>query len=152
VHVDLVGPVVAPEILRHLPSNVSHSETVTHYDLSALFARADAFVLPSVEDAFGLVVAEALASGVPVVATSAVGAAELVRGDDGTIIEPGDLGGLHRALEGVTALLPEERVGRADRFRSRVAAGDVHDWTSYAHAVIDGIHGRHLVRLERKGR
>ncbi|HZD42025.1 MAG TPA: glycosyltransferase, partial [Terriglobales bacterium] len=44
------------------------------------YGAADVVVLPAVQEAFGNVVLEALASGVPVVANEGVGAAELFAG------------------------------------------------------------------------
>jgi UDP-glucose:(heptosyl)LPS alpha-1,3-glucosyltransferase len=60
-------------------------------DVDALLAVADVLCLPSRQEAFGNVVLEALAAGVPVVTTAAVGAAELL--DDsgaGVVVPDGD--------------------------------------------------------------
>ncbi len=68
--------------------------------LPALYAEADALVLPSRHDGWGLVVNEALASGIPVVATTAVGAAtDLLRdGEAGFLVPPADAPALTAAL------------------------------------------------------
>jgi glycosyltransferase involved in cell wall biosynthesis len=68
--------------------------------LPALYAEADALVLPSRHDGWGLVVNEALASGIPVVATTAVGAAaDLLReGETGFLVPPADATALAAAL------------------------------------------------------
>ncbi len=56
-------------------------------------------VLPSVEDGFGMVVAEAMACGVPVIVTEHVGARDIVReGETGFIIPPRDAASLARRL------------------------------------------------------
>ena len=63
-----------------------------------VYYSADALVLPSYSDPWGLVVNEALACGIPVIASSAVGAApDLV--DPGLIFEPGDISGIQRGIE-----------------------------------------------------
>jgi UDP-glucose:(heptosyl)LPS alpha-1,3-glucosyltransferase len=49
-------------------------------DVERLYAAADAFTLPSMFDAFGMVVLEALAAGLPVVAARDIGAAEVLTG------------------------------------------------------------------------
>ncbi len=60
-------------------------------DLAAEMGRADCLVLPSRNDSFGMVVAEALATGLPVVVSDMVGAAELVSpGENGWIVAAGD--------------------------------------------------------------
>jgi glycosyltransferase involved in cell wall biosynthesis len=63
----------------------------THQDPVQVFGRASVLVLSSVEDGFGLVALEAMASGLPVIVTSQCGAADLVEdGVNGFIIPPRD--------------------------------------------------------------
>jgi glycosyltransferase involved in cell wall biosynthesis len=51
------------------------------------YAAADAFVFPSVNDSFGLVVLESMASGLPVFSSDQAGAAELIdSGRDGFVL------------------------------------------------------------------
>ncbi len=67
------------------------------------FAAADAFVFPTRYEPYGMVIAEALASGVPVVTTALAGAAELiVPGEAGFVLDdPEDAGGFAAALDRV---------------------------------------------------
>lgn len=56
--------------------------------IETFFAAADVFVFPTVYDPFGLVITEAMASGVPVVTSRAAGAAELITpGVDGFVTD-----------------------------------------------------------------
>src|SRR5215471_11109742 len=60
--------------------------------VAPLLAGADLFLLPSSTESFGLSALEALASGVPVIGTSAGGLPEVVRdGETGILCEPGDV-------------------------------------------------------------
>ena len=69
-------------------------------ELPTYYALADVFVLPSLYDTFGVVVNEAMASGLPVVTTQNVGAvADLVTdGVNGLVVAPGDANALMQAL------------------------------------------------------
>ena len=58
-------------------------------DVAAELARATVLVLPSLQEGFGIVVAEALAAGVPVVVTPCGGPEELVRGSGGGVVAEG---------------------------------------------------------------
>jgi glycosyltransferase involved in cell wall biosynthesis len=51
------------------------------------YQSSDIFVLPSIEDGFGFVVAEALACGLPVITTANTGASDLIRdGENGEVV------------------------------------------------------------------
>lgn len=65
-----------------------------------VFAEADALVAPSRHDGFGMATMEALAAGLPVVATTAVGAAAACvrQGENGFLVEPESAGGLRDAI------------------------------------------------------
>ncbi len=54
---------------------------VAHSDMAAIYASCDVFVLPSLFEGFGLVILEALASGLPVISTPHTGAVEAVTED-----------------------------------------------------------------------
>ena len=55
-----------------------HVDRVPQPELARLYAAADVFVLPSREDGFGTVLAQALASGLPLICTDRTGGADLV--------------------------------------------------------------------------
>jgi glycosyltransferase involved in cell wall biosynthesis len=84
------------QLLRELPS-----VTLLPYisDLAGFYRGLDAFVLPSVDDGFGMVLFEALASGVPSIATRACGAAELLSdGQDALLVPSGNVDALAEAI------------------------------------------------------
>ncbi len=69
-------------------------------ELPALYAQSDAFVLPSVREGMGLVLAEALLCGAPVIATRSGGVTDIVRdGETGLLFPERDAGALANALE-----------------------------------------------------
>jgi glycosyltransferase involved in cell wall biosynthesis len=69
--------------------------------LPAYFARSDVFVLPSRHDGWGVVVNQALATGVPVITSDAVGAGlDYVQdGINGLTVKAGDVEELYNALQ-----------------------------------------------------
>jgi glycosyltransferase involved in cell wall biosynthesis len=65
---------------------------------------ADAFVFPTLNEAFGVSLIEAMACGLPCVATRVGGIPDfVVDGSNGLLVQPGDRGQLHAALERVLA-------------------------------------------------
>jgi glycosyltransferase involved in cell wall biosynthesis len=82
-----------------------------------LFRAADASLLSSSWENFPHTVVEALAVGTPVIATRTGGVAEVVRdGENGLVVEPGDLDALTGAIEGFFA-----DPGLAERLRANAA-------------------------------
>ena len=70
--------------------------------VAPLLAAADLFLLPSETESFGLSALEALASGVPVVASNAGGIPEVVReGETGAMLPVGDVDGMAAAALGI---------------------------------------------------
>jgi glycosyltransferase involved in cell wall biosynthesis len=66
--------------------------------LPALYSSVDALLQPSHYEPFGIAVAEALASGVPVVVSDAVGAAEWVSSPACRVFRAGDVDAFERAV------------------------------------------------------
>jgi glycosyltransferase involved in cell wall biosynthesis len=103
-------------------AGVSVLPPVPQAELAAHFQRADCLVLPSRNDSFGMVVAEALAAGLPVLVSTLVGAKDLVEeGRTGWVVPAGDAAALAgrmlwcvRHREAVRALRPAcRRTGEA---------------------------------------
>jgi glycosyltransferase involved in cell wall biosynthesis len=67
-------------------------------ELAHLYDRADVFVSPSLFEGYGMVLAEAMARGLPLIASTGGAAAETVPETAGLKVAPGDLAALHDAL------------------------------------------------------
>jgi glycosyltransferase involved in cell wall biosynthesis len=68
-------------------------------DIPQILRATDVFVLPSLREAFGLSVVEAMASGVPVVATETSGTKDIIEnGKSGLLVPPGDSVSLEQAI------------------------------------------------------
>jgi glycosyltransferase involved in cell wall biosynthesis len=66
--------------------------------LRALYASADAFVLPSFHEGYGMALADALAHGLPVISTRAGAIPDTVPAEAGVLVPPGDGVALSEAL------------------------------------------------------
>jgi glycosyltransferase involved in cell wall biosynthesis len=90
-------------------------------DVAEVLQAADVFVHPAIwGEAFGLTIAEAMATGLPVVASRVGGIPELVtHGETGLLVPPGDAGALAGALDRLAAD-GEERARLGANARQRV--------------------------------
>jgi alpha-maltose-1-phosphate synthase len=91
----LVGPWFLRESRRtSLPSGVTHVPAGSREMLREQYHRADAFVLPSFFEGLALVLLEAMACGLPAIASSASGGADVVNEACGHVLPAGDLNAL----------------------------------------------------------
>jgi glycosyltransferase involved in cell wall biosynthesis len=107
--------------------------------LAERYRRAAVVVCPSRSEGFGVVCAEAMAHGKPVVATAVGGLKELVRhGKTGLLVEPGSPQALRLAVQQLLAS-PElrRRLGAA----ARADVTTRFDWRSVTRATVDAYHG-----------
>lgn len=98
-------------------------------DLPRIMQAVDLFVFPSRYEPFGMVVAEAMASGLPVITSASTGAAEIVTPESGIIIQdPEDVPALSQALRKLTFDRDlRDRMGTVGR-----TIAQQHDWESKA--------------------
>ncbi|MES2058582.1 MAG: glycosyltransferase family 4 protein [Pseudomonadota bacterium] len=88
-----------PDLVTRLGAHATLLGKVPHDELAKLYRWADLLVMPSRFDSFGLVVPEALACGLPVLATDHVGASDfIVPGENGDVIPFDDADALTQAL------------------------------------------------------
>jgi glycosyltransferase involved in cell wall biosynthesis len=93
------------------------------HDIPALLSAADGFVLSSAWEGMPNVVMEALAGGVPVVATRVGGVPELVEQDEsGFVVPAGDAGALSKAMQRLMDLPLERRKQMGEHGRQHIAA------------------------------
>lgn len=95
--------------------------------MPALYRAADALVFPSIKEGFGLVVLEAMASGVPVVTSRIAPFTEYLGDGDVAWCDPHDPASIASAMAAVLD-------GRASIVARGFAVAARHDWTGTAHA------------------
>jgi glycosyltransferase involved in cell wall biosynthesis len=103
-------------------------------EVAELMRAADFLVLPSRQDAFSLVVLEALACGLPVITARTVGASALLQRGGGYVMDgPDDMDTLVGAMQALAGSAERrERMGRA----ARVVAEE-HSWAKMAERYLD---------------
>ncbi len=103
--------------------------------LDALMDSSDVLVVPSLVEGFGLVITEALAHGLHVIATSHTGAQDLPTVPGAVSLVPaGDLDALERAILGAldeSGFSPSESYDSADRWT----------WADYRNGVVSMLDG-----------
>ncbi|QUQ71332.1 glycosyltransferase family 4 protein [Kutzneria sp. CA-103260] len=103
-------------------------------ELAAVLAAADAVVLPSRYEPFGIVALEAAAAGTPLVASTAGGLGEVVvDGKTGSSFAPADVDGLTAAVRGVLND-PDAAQRRARAAKARL--GTDFDWGRIAEGTV----------------
>jgi glycosyltransferase involved in cell wall biosynthesis len=108
-----------------LTDRVDLAGPLTGTALDDAYATADLVILPSLAETYGMVVTEALARAIPVLATDVAGIAETL-GPAGTVVPPGDAAALARGLRKWFAY-PDFR--DALRREARVRRGMLAPWT-----------------------
>ena len=89
-------------------------------DVEALLAASDSFVLPSLWEGLPVALVEAMAAGIPVIATEVSGTSQvMIDGTTGWLVPPGDASALTRAIR---ELLARSRAARR-RWPRPVARG-----------------------------
>jgi len=94
------------------------------WDIAGFLDGASLFVLPSLDEPFGIALIEAMARGVPIVATATQGPREIMTEREGWLVPPGDEAALADAIRAALDDAPERarRAERAlERFRSEYA-------------------------------
>ncbi len=118
----LVGKMVGnPEAFKQYAGHFRHVPHVPYHEVHALYQDADIFVYPSLHEGSAFATYEALASGLPVVATAETGS--VVRdGEEGFIVKMRDVEGLMARIEqlhrnpGLRAEMSVKARARAEEF------------------------------------
>lgn len=119
ISVYLVGDGPLCDGLKSTIERRSLTDTVTMLgfrdDIPEIMAACDMFVLPSYREGTPRVITEAMASGLPVIATGIAGIPEqVVEGENGFLVRPGDVDALADQIDKLTSAADlRERLGRA---------------------------------------
>ncbi|MHB2169126.1 glycosyltransferase [Alsobacter sp. R-9] len=118
--------------------NIVFHGSVPRSVLFEAYGEAEVLVFPTLSDGFGMVVAEALAHGLPVITTDQAGAADLLDDTCGLIVPPGDAAALADAL--MRCL--DQREWLAEMRPHALAAAARRQWSDYRRDVRAAIASR----------
>jgi glycosyltransferase involved in cell wall biosynthesis len=121
-------------------AGITVSGHVPQVELKKVMSRSHVLVLPSIQDGFGMVMAQAMACGCPVIASENTGAADLFTdGKEGFIVPIRDVGELTERLQRL-ADNPKERVSMGQHALMRVQGlGGWHSYGEKAMAIYDEV-------------
>lgn len=110
---------VAQIAARGLAPRVTLAGALSNPDLSLQYGAADLFVMPSLFEGYGMVLAEAMARGLPIVCTTGGAAAETAPDAAAIKVPPGDVVALSDAI----ARVVRDRALKADMAKASWSAG-----------------------------
>ncbi|BBC24546.1 glycosyltransferase family 4 protein [Pseudanabaena sp. ABRG5-3] len=137
LHLAVVGNVTKSPYPQ-LASQLGLSERV-HFlgyrrDIAEIMKAADFFVFPSRYEPFGMVVSEAMATGLPVITTAISGVAEIVTPESGVVLNDSED---VIALADAMAKLASDRNLRLQMGQVARAIAEQHSWKSKAKIYVD---------------
>ncbi|NTU99373.1 glycosyltransferase family 4 protein [Candidatus Falkowbacteria bacterium] len=113
-------------------------------DMAECYRQSDLFVLPSINqgEAFGMVLLEAMASGLPVIATNLPGVRKVFTpGDQGLLAEPGNVPDL---AEKISAILSDNEQWLNYAHNARKLAEEKYAWSRIAKSLEVAYNGKEL--------
>lgn len=102
IHYAICGKGPLKEELQHLSRQLAIEQQVhflgTRKDVPEILLTSDLFVFPSYREGLSVAMMEAMASGLPIVASNIRGNSDLINEEGGYLIEPNDLSGFSEAI------------------------------------------------------
>ncbi len=136
----VAGPIgISAEVCKSFPANVKVLGRVTRDQLTSIYEQGHVFVLPTVSDGFAITQLEAMAHGLPVIATPNCGRV-VTDGLDGLVVPARDGAALAAAL----ARLNADRPLIADMSRNALETIKQYDLSSNGRAISAEAQARRL--------
>jgi glycosyltransferase involved in cell wall biosynthesis len=146
------APAIAEDLRQRIVAHELQSRILLAGEAAVLtpfYREADIFVLASRHEGYGMVFAEAMRQGVPIIATSAGAIPEAVPASAGILVPPEDVEALAAALRRLICD-PAERQRYAAA--ARAAAGSLPSWADTARDVANALRRFGNLPLEGEGR
>jgi glycosyltransferase involved in cell wall biosynthesis len=125
-------------LLAGFASEFKYVGALSNAELEELYITSDLFCMPSLIEGYGLVYLEALASGLPVIATRNTGAADIVQdGREGFIVPIRDVEALAEKLEWAY----RNRSALAEMRTAARMLAEQYSWSRFRRGLISVIEG-----------
>jgi hypothetical protein len=115
-----------------IAGSIDHLGTLSNDQLPRAYADSDILVMPSLHEGFGLPILEAMASGIPVVASNRGSLPEVI-GDAGLMVEPDDI----EAIVGAVVRLLTDPLLRDEMTARGIKRARQFTWNRTARATLD---------------
>jgi glycosyltransferase involved in cell wall biosynthesis len=86
-------------ISKKLRNKIIMKGYLSKHEMAEIFKSANFFIFPSLHESFGLVIAEAMACGLPVIAPNITAPPEYIDQNSGILVNPSDINEISRAIE-----------------------------------------------------
>ncbi len=130
-----------------MEERISSLGVMDHPDLASVYRSMDVFAFASLTETQGMVLTEAMAAGVPVVAVDAPGVREVVRdGENGRLVPREDHEDFVSALAWIAGLSPPERERLAGGIAETADAFSLPRTAAKAFALYESLAGRKPLR------
>lgn len=130
-----------PLLKENLSETITYAGPLSQVRLIEEYQHADCFILPSRNDSYGMVVAEALACGLPVIVSDMVGAKDIVReGENGWVVPVNDVSALAERM----AWCVDHRAQLAGMGQAARESALNADWPAYHERLVRFIKSRVL--------
>jgi glycosyltransferase involved in cell wall biosynthesis len=127
----------------------THYSSLSHQDLARLLTDCTAFVLPSLEEGFALVILEAMAAGLPIVASYESGATTQVKdGVEGFIIRPRES---RQIADAMIRLAQDRALNQRMGEAARLKGAERNTWQDYGDRLL-AEYERRLISRQSKTR
>jgi glycosyltransferase involved in cell wall biosynthesis len=127
---------------RRWEGTFTHYPNLSHGKLAPLLAECTAFVLPSLEEGFARGLSEAMAAGLPMIASYESGATTLVRdGVEGFIVPPHDI---QQLADAMIRLAQDRSLNQRMGEAARLKGAERNTWQDYGDRLL-AEYGRRLI-------
>ena len=106
-------------------------------DMKGFYSTIDVLVLPSINEAFGLVVLEAMAFGKPCIVSSTAGIAEIINSQNGFVFNRRKLSDFIQTIIKVIKIYNEEFSRFKDYCKNAFETSGIYTWEKFARKILE---------------